>query len=104
MVVNRADIPESTLGVWEKEVKGENTLIENLMDSEGIREVPNGLRAPNEYNAPLQPPYVGSSATRGCCGRQNVAYTSRCEQKRAEKMARKAEKQATKLAKAQVQM
>jgi hypothetical protein len=95
---------ESRLGVSEKEIKGEKNLIEDLTDSESLREVPNGLRAPNVYHTPVQAPHVGSPATRSCCGRQNVSYASRCEQKRAEKTARKAEKQAAKLAKAQAQM
>ena len=103
VVANRAEIPESK-GVSEKEIKGEKNLIEDLTESESIREVPNGLRAPYGYDVPVQAHYDGSPASRGCCGRQNDAYASRCEQKRAEKMARKAEKQAAKLANAQVQM
>jgi hypothetical protein len=104
VVVNRAEIPESRLGFSEKEIKCQKDFIEDLTYSESIREVPNGLRAPYGYEIPVQTPYGGSLATRGCCGRQNAAYVSRREQKRAEKMARNAEKQAAKMAKVQAQM
>ena len=96
VVVNRAEISGRQIGVSEKEVKGEKGLIEDFTDFEAVREVPNGLRAPNVYRGPVQVAYGGPENHGG----HNVVYARRCEQKRAEKMVRKAEKQAAKLTKA----
>jgi hypothetical protein len=104
VVVNRAEIPNSHADVSEKEVKGEKELIDELTYSESVHDVPDGLQVPNVYRGPAQAAYVEAPARRGCCGRQNYGYTSRCEQRRAEKMGRKAGKHAAKLSKAQAQM
>jgi hypothetical protein len=98
VVVNRVDIP-AYVDVSEKEIK--NDLIEDLTYSESIHDVPDGLRAPNADRGHAQPAYVEAPTRSGCCGTHSFGYSSRCEQKRAEKMARKAEKQAAKLAKSQ---
>ena len=104
VVVHRVEIPNSSEGLPKYGATGEKGLIEDLTYSESIDDVPNGLQAPNGYRGPAQSAYVEAPARRGCSARQNYEYSSRCEQKRAEKMARKAEKQAAKLVKAQAHM
>jgi hypothetical protein len=98
VVVNRADLP-AYVDVSEKEIKQD--LIEDLTYTESIHDVPDGLRGPNAHRGHAQPAYVEAPARSGCCGTQSFGFSSRGEQKRAEKLARKAEKQAAKSAKVQ---
>lgn len=85
--VNRAEIPQPRVSVSYNEIKGEKGVFEDPVDLEDNLETANGLNVSNVDRASGP-----------------VVYVSRCERKRAEKMARKAEKYAAKLAKAQAAM
>lgn len=103
-IVNRAEIPEPRVSVSYNEIKNEKGVFEDLVDSTNNLEVGNRLNVSNVDRASVPVVHAQHPEKRGCCGERNGGYASRCERKRAEKMARKAEKYAAKLAKAQAAM
>jgi hypothetical protein len=104
VIVNRANVPSARVDVSENEFKGEKGFIDDLVDLENGYDVANGMNYPNASRRPAQPVLPGRPETQLAYGNKSSSCASRCEQKRAEKMARKAEKQAAKLTKMQAAM
>lgn len=104
MIVNRANVPGARVHVAERDVKGEKGSIDGFVDLENGHDVANGMSSPHAHHGRAQASVYRQPEMRGDYERSNVGGASQCQQKRAAKMARKAEKQAAKLAKAQAAM
>lgn len=95
-MVNHANVPSAR--VSDRDVKEEKGFMEDLVHLENGYDVANGLNSQHHRTGPAV--IAGRPESQSIPMSQHPVYRNCCERKRAEKMARKAEKQAAKLARA----
>ena len=101
VVVNQAMEPEPHIGYSKKPVVDEKHINTDLLHTESFHEVADGMQFQDSLRS-AQRSHVGAPGQ--YFAGPNVVYRSKCERKRAEKLARKAEQNAAKLAAIEMRM